>query len=381
MKNKSFLFSLVLLGLSIQLFTQEPVTTWGKMLPNDIPNERITKVFGSDDTGYYVARESGPIYNPKYVLEKYSFDYVKEYSKRITTHSGQVGDKLLFRDFLYANDKFLAFYKGWIKAEGKSFYFLESYDLNGEILGNGKELESFTAEKSMNAGTHGASLSPDKTKLLVLTSMPFIKKSKEKVRLRVFDTKTLKELWYKEITLEDESKRAVHNKGFVDNNGNAYIFKKINLPKGLLSYQLLTYSAVDQNFEKNEINLNSKLICEKNISFNSKNDLVITGFYGTKSELQIEGTFYFRVDNKTLKLSAQNLVPLGSKLLENWKTEKNAAKEGAYILKYKIKDVLSLTTGNTLIITENCTQSQKILLPKVLQNQFINIIYTEEILW
>lgn len=355
MKQIKYVISLVLLAFVSNIIAQEPVVTWGKVLPNNNPDVKITELLGYDNSGFYVARKSGPITDITYIVEKYNSDLNLEFSKSIQTHSGQMGDMLLFKEVLLTNDGLLAFYQGWKKAEGKGSCVVKKYNSSGEESGENIELEKVSAEKQMNAGSYHPTLSPDRTKLLIVTDMPFVKDSKEKLKLRVFDTKTLTELWNKEITLENESSRGVNNEGFVDNNGNAYVFKKVNIEK-VLNYQLFTCNA-NGIWSKNLINMNSKVMCQYNISFNSMNDLVISGFYDTKTYSNVEGTFYFRVDNKSLKLTTQNLQPLGAKLIENWKTANNAAKEGANLSNFDIKNVLNLSTGNSLIVAEYSTET------------------------
>ena len=184
---------------SIVAKSQEPVCTWGHSISEESSQAKITEIIYSDSTAFYVLRDNKSVSNQQVYLEKYDNKYQMLYSLEIIPpgSEGVMGNSMLFRTLLAGKYKFYSFSQGWNKETGKGSYNVKTITPDGKMDAEGKELESLTAEKQMNAGFHHPSLSPDKSKLLILTDMPFEKDGKEKIRLRVFDAQTLTELWTK----------------------------------------------------------------------------------------------------------------------------------------------------------------------------------------
>lgn len=168
-----------------------------------------------------------------------------------------------------------------------------------------KTLASIAIEKLSKSGFYQVSISPDKSKIGIFANLPFVKKTKEKIKAWVYDT-SLNEIWKTEQTLDFDSKRAYDEQFFVSNSASAYVVKKqdyhkksatahlIKLSKDALDVSLL--STVD--FKPRAIKLISTGI----------ND-VLVGFYwdGKKPAVQMnddsgddtEGVFMFDlVSNK-----------------------------------------------------------------------------------
>jgi hypothetical protein len=345
----------LLLGITYGLNAQEPLVEWGNSQIDENVPAKIQKIMTINANGLYVLRKTGNLANEHYWIEKYDNSYKKMFSKEFPTAEGVMGKSLFFRIILATKDKFLLFYDGWNKDQKNAYCLLRKVNLDGDVEKDEKEIESIVSEKQLNSGNFYPVLSPDKSKLLILTNMPFVKDEKEKIRLSVFDVQTFNKIWSKDITLNNESRRDADNEGLVDNNGNVFMLKKITGEKQKVDYLLYSYNATSQKWTENPLNMDGKMLVSKKFFINNKGDNIITGFYSTKNE-RLEGTYYFRFSNTDQSLVASKIEPFGSKLLENFMNEKNAAEDGAYILNFKIKDVLSQSNGNSLIISENQTE-------------------------
>ena len=77
-----------------------------------------------------------------------------------------------------------------------------------------------------NRGSFTLSLSPDGSKLLVLSELPFEKGTKESVRLACFTLPVIDRIWQHGQTLDWDADKGLHNEVVVDNSGRAYLFKK-----------------------------------------------------------------------------------------------------------------------------------------------------------
>lgn len=345
------------------IFCQEPVYEWGQPLTDETPQAEITGIIYSDSSGFYVLRDNESVSNHLVFLEKYSPEYKMLYSLEVIPlgSQGVMGNSMLYRTILTGKNKFLVFSQGWNKETGKGNYTVKTITPDGKIDDEGKELESLTAEKQANAGYHHPALSPDKSKLLILTDMPYEKDGKEKIRLRVFDAQTFTQLWTKDITLNFESKKGVNNEGIVDNDGNVYVFKKFE-EKGDYTYLLYTCDAVKKEWKENTLDLKGNLVSDYTFLFNNKGNAVLTGFYYTKFDTEWKGIYYFRFNKTSLNFDVNVVEPFGVKFLQNFMNENAASKEDAALKNFKLRDVLSMSAdGNILIIAEKELTSQKML--------------------
>ena len=250
MKNWITLSLLILTGIT---FGQEPLITWGKPLTNENVEAKIKRIIHSDESGFYALRETNSFLNKKCWIEKFDVSFNQVFSKEFDVNEGVMGKSLTYRFMLPSKENFLLFYDSWDKSQMKASLMVRKINLDGELEKDQVELEMMTAQKQMNSGNYSAVTSPDKTKLLVLSEFPYEKGTMEKVRLSVFDALTLKKIWAKDITLNNESKRTLNNEILVDNNGNAFMLKLIDGEKQRYDYFLSTINSVNQTWKTNTI--------------------------------------------------------------------------------------------------------------------------------
>ncbi|MFH2096534.1 MAG: hypothetical protein ABIJ16_12560 [Bacteroidota bacterium] len=361
---KNIIILLTMLGASFFAFSQEPSVQWGTPFTDETPQAGMVNILKADNTGFYLLRDNKSLTNHLAFLEKYSYDFKLLYSLQLVSFlsQGQMGNSMLYRTILTGKDKFYAFSQGWNKDAGKGSYTVKTISTDGVADDNAVELESVPALKQMNAGYHYPCLSPDKSKLLILTEMPFEKGSNENIRLRVFDAINLKELWNKDITLNFESKRGVNNEGFIDNNGNVFLFKKFEQKEGT-KYLIYTCDAAGKEWKENLLDLKGKDITQSSFLVNSNGNVIFTGFFYSKFDSSWEGMFYYLFNN-SLTLSVQKCDPFDSQFLSGLISEGQASKEGATIKNFMVRDRIPVTgNGNLYIIIEQEIMNQKSLPP------------------
>lgn len=349
----------LLITLALQGYSQEPNVSWGKEIKSVSGEEKFSGILGTHNSEYFFVRESGPIYGITYKIERYSSAFEKIYSKEIPTALGIAGDNLLYSKVMLNQDKILVFYDGWKKAEKKSTFNVQVYNVNLEKQGEIKNLVSIAADKQINSGHSYVSISPDKTKILIQTNLPFVKDSKEKVLFSVFESSTCKQLWSKEISLQNTAEKNVLNETAIDNNGTVYMLKTYYLPKNAQTYSLFVCSNNGQNWVEQKLALSNAYLSDYKLQFNSKQDFTISGFYSTQDDESAGGTYYCRVDKTSLKIVNQQSTAFSEQILSNFMLNKSAAKPNAVIKNLKIKDIFGSTSGGSVIIAERMYESSK----------------------
>jgi hypothetical protein len=346
-------------------FTNEPA--------NQQQNPYWNRVLGQDETGYYLLRRSGPISNEVTIIEKFAPGSMKLVSTyEIAGASGSFNDSKLHRLTELQHGKIVTFWEGWSKAEGKNSFIVKELNEDGTLPDDEFVLETEPAAGQMRSANYKISYSPDGKKLLVLTQKPFAKDSKEMIRLQVFDAVTYQSLWKQNITLENESERAPDNNILVDNAGRAYIFKDVKITNKEHIYQLIT--AGEGGMKLSLIDLKTWYPTYHKMLFDGKGNLVIGGMLAEagSNRSNWQAAWYFAASPEG-EILVNNAEPLGAGLLRLMMNEQQAAKEGAKLSDYVLKDVLLKEEGGVLLIAEQ----QKDL--KTIVGQTTPPVYTHDL--
>jgi hypothetical protein len=344
--------------ISISAYSQEPVYDCGEILSNEPTDDKITKVIYSDNSGFYVLREGGSITIPHVLLEKYDYSYKKLFSKSLLTETGgSMGDSQLYDKILVGNGKFYVFYDGWLAKEQKAYYVVRTFNVSGDEEGTAKELETLKAEKQMNSGNYYTELSPDKSKLIILAEMPFVKETREKITIKVLETSAWKDLWRKEITLENLSKRGPLNLPLVDDLGNGYVLKTIQSSKEGDQYSLFTCSAANQEWKENILTQPGKIINLSRFYIDNQGDAMLIGLYSS-SRTDFQGTVCIRINGKTLSPEVNKWEAFGAGFLKNFMSDAFAEKPDAHLRELTMKEVFTQSDGKTLLVLEERSESR-----------------------
>jgi hypothetical protein len=189
------------------------------------------------------------------------------------------------------------------KEAKKTFVYAHAINEFGDETDDHKELLSIPAEKAMNSGNFTCATSPNRKFSVILSELPFVKETKEKILITVFD-QTLKTIFSKEYEFPYEAKRGPVNKPVIADDGSVYIIKKVPVSKmpDIISVFSISYNG--ESFKENTVKLDDPKKYESyNFTLNNKNELVLAGFYtedgkvtfgGTKQK----GTFYLQVNSK-----------------------------------------------------------------------------------
>lgn len=259
---------------------QEPAVTWGKEIENNAPGKNyISKILFADVNSLLVLREEGSVSNHHYTLEKYDKSFNRIFSTDITPSAGVMGNSQLVIKVLYVKDKVLVMCQGWKKADKTGSCLAFEVDKDGVLSKQSTVLDAAPAEREMRAADYRFAVSPDNTKLLVLTELPEEKDANGKARLKCFDAESMKELWKNDIDFGMPSGKGLFHTLCVADNGDAYLFKKWKLEKNTWKYSVFSFTAGNMN--RHDLDFGDKVINNETARINSNGNALIFGTYAT----------------------------------------------------------------------------------------------------
>ncbi len=254
------------------------------------------------------------------------------------------------------------------------------YSEKENTVSDNKVLASFAISGYSKSGFYEIAISPDQSKIAIVANMPFVKKTKEKVKVWVYDNQ-LNLLWEQDETLIYDSKRSYREDVFVQNSGVVVVNKTSNAYKKTRKSELLTFngSTVDtQEFSSpGFMPMGMELV-----DVNGKS--MLAGFFwnGKKSVIRInskegndnDGAFLFDLESSSLigihewseslnskdlkslevvdvKVLGDDIYMLGEKFLYDSEFRKNGntiTNEIDYLYTYGSSVIVNLDTKGTL---------------------------------
>lgn len=243
--------------------------------------------------------------NKTMVLTKYDqeMNFVDSKSFNLPKLGGRAAD---LREVIEYRDKLIFISSAMHKKSKKHEVYAQvlSEDL---AVGEKVVLASFPIEGYSKSGFYDIAISPDQSKIGIYASMPFVKKTKEKIKAWVYDM-DLNQIWQQDATLEFDSKRAYREEAFVSNAGDIYVNKITNYYKKTRTAHLLTFNGTDTS----KTTFSSAGFQPMNMKLIDVNDTpMLIGFYwyGRKPIIKINETEGLDTDGAFLyDLSAHNLI-------------------------------------------------------------------------
>lgn len=243
----------------------------------------------------------------------------------------------------------------------KTHVYAHAINDMADVSDEKKELFTIAAEKAMNSGNFTCATSPNRKYSVILSELPFVKEAKEKIMITVIDN-TLKTLFSKEFELPYDAKRGPVNTPVIANDGSVYLIKRVFVSK--MSDLLSVFSIANngESIKENIVKLDDPKKYESYAyTLNSKNNLIVVGFYTEDGKVSFggtkqKGTFYMEVN------------PKGENVLSQ-----NSAFEKTFT-NLKIRQLLFTETGKLSLITEYYTKTNNSSMGE--GNQ---LVYTTEI--
>ncbi len=344
-------------GFGVQ--AQEPVYRWGPPATNDFPERHIEQLLDLGDEGFVLLRVAEDATTVRHFwLERYDKSLQLIGTKEIAFNNGVMGNSFFLDDVVVMNGALYAFVSHWEKAGGKHTLMLHALGFDG-VLQEGTQLDLVTAEKMGNRGTYKWSFSPDGKKLLLLTELPYVKDTKEKLRMTCYDVPALTKLWSHEQTLEIDADKALHNEAAVDNSGHAYLYKKI-WAKPVWTYML--YATDGKGSWKAYVpkGLDGKQVEYHRLTVGPDGACFIYALYTTEPSSvnkTVHGSWYARfAADGTVTTDKAEALP--HELVATLSSE-HIADNKAFVDDLRIKDILYRADGKPLVLLEQLKSSSE----------------------
>lgn len=222
----------------------------------------------------------------------------------------EVGDANIFHDIFPLKDKLVMFKSEYSKASGSKMSYIYAYPFDEQGKRQKKiQLTTIIAESAFNAGNFGVNVSPDGTKIAVISEQPYDKEGMERCTISVFDEQ-IKLLWKKDYTFACESAKAPKNELIVNNSGVVFILKRIPVKKAHDQFSVFTFTGNGKSVIEKKIDLENGFTISswKNV-FSNEGDLQLAGFFYMNKKVGInvetpDGTFFLEVKALSGELTA-----------------------------------------------------------------------------
>jgi hypothetical protein len=223
----------------------------------------------------------------------------------------------IYEGFTVQSDKMLLFRSVYNKAEKRTALFAHEVSDKGVVNSSGKEVASISSEKLMNAGNFTIEASADGKYFVILEEQPFLKESKEKIGVSVYDN-ALNKTWHKDYEFPYDCRKGPENSAVVTNSGLVYLLKKIVIPKTPEAYSVFVFSGNGANVKETSLKLEDpKKIVNYSTAVNQSNgDLTIAGYYTEDGKVSVsiggvnfKGQFYFRLNGTNGDIAASGTNP------------------------------------------------------------------------
>lgn len=337
-------------GLS--LHAQEVTVASSQELINTKPEHAWTRALGHDATGYYLLREHGPVSDRKVMVEKYSPAFQPVFVTDVGASTGHFNEFTMHRLTEWNNGRVLIFLEGWSKEKSENSFSVKALNEDGTFPEEATLLETEPAPGQMKSANYRVAFSPDGAYMAVLTEKPFVKGEKEEQRVQVFSTKDWSSVWKREITLDNEADRYPNNDMVVSNAGTVFLYKDIKISMKEHLYELYTYNT--SLADKQVLDLKTYFPTHHKLQVTPEGGLLIGGMLATAgtSATNWQATWQLKTDAGG-KILTDRVEPLGAPLLGTILSPGQAAKEGARLDDFVLKDILLKSDGGMLLLAEN----------------------------
>ena len=269
------------------------------------------------------------------------------------------------------NGKRVSFSKSLL-IEGVQFLFYESFDRQSgtrnllvrtlDTLANLSEpvlIETLDSRRR-SQGDFTIRASRDRTKFAVFTNPPFERKSNENFYVRVYDAQ-LSELWNADVELSYRD-RNFHIGAFdLTNSGEVFMLcvydynPNFNAPMGKdLEYKLMRIAGADKS-QISEYDLGLRDVAVHTIGLEcdlDDNQMAISGFYGRRNFIDMDGALYLSVDQTSGEVLSSNLNAFTSEFVGQF--NRYRAKRGKGIRKnFVFRDFVPRPDGGAYIVAED----------------------------
>lgn len=336
------------------VWAQEPTYVWGEPNTNDHLDREIDQLLTLGDQGFAVLRKKRDISTEEhYWIESYNTEFQLTGTEKVNFSVGVMGNSYDIEHIQAVNGTIYLFVSHWEKAAQKHSLSVHKLSADGSME-KVSDLDVIDAQKLMNRGQFEVSFSDDGSKLSVLSELPFVKKTNEKLRISCYEVSSMNKLWSNADELDWPSKRAYNNEIAVDNQGRVLLFKKI-WQKPEWKYSLYTCDKDGLN-EQSSLKLEGQEIIDYQIEFDPSNEAYVIATVSAKAssfEKRVYG-YWFAHLNGEFEIETIRQENWGGDVLERLEGKATAK----YLGNYHLKDILFRTDGDLLVLMEKMSMKK-----------------------
>lgn len=294
-------------------------STFAQQISFSIGTQRIMKATGNQETMTFRIGNNNYVLYKKFSMSEGMLLHLEGFagsddaflcSQDISTPH-EPNEIAIYEGFAALSNKMYLFRSVFKKEEKKCVLYAHDINEKGIISTSGKEIAFIAAEKAMNSGNFIINASADGNSFVVLSEYPFVKETKEKFAVSVFNN-TLEQQWTKEIELVHDSRRGPSNNPIISNSGIVYVMKKVEGPKNADFYTCYQLADKGAKVKENTIEMEApkKIVNYGSIIDESSNDLIIAGYYTEDGKVVLggtgfKGTFITRISGSTSEVKSK----------------------------------------------------------------------------
>lgn len=191
------------------------------------------------------------------------------------------------------------------------------------------------------------------SELSILAELPYVKNKNEDIKLLIFDNQMelTKEI-YNKLEINFEPKR--DNKLIVSPKGRVFLIKT-HWQKG---NNFALYKLGQEIIQEEVVKLNRNKISALDYFFNSKNELVIAGFFTSQIRYNYEGFFLLKYD-QNLNMIHKNQNYFSEKIIKTFKSAKDIKESGFGLDKFRLTSFNLDQEGNHYLVAEHLGKKKK----------------------
>ena len=191
------------------------------------------------------------------------------------------------------------------------------------------------------------------SELSILAELPYVKNKNEDIKLLIFDhqMELIKET-YNKLEINFEPKR--DNKLIVSPKGRVFLIKT-HWQKG---NNFALYKLGQEIIQEEVVKLNRNKISALDYFFNSKNELVIAGFFTSQIRYNYEGFFLLKYD-QDLNMTHKNQNYFSEKIIKTFKSAKDIKESGFGLDKFRLTSFNLDQEGNHYLVAEHLGKKKK----------------------
>lgn len=297
-------------------------------------------------------------------LERYnSATFAQDFSKKLEIPDYN-GKEQNYEGLFYLKGRFLLFASQY---DGKANTFTAhaySIDEEGTLNTNAVEILSVEANSRQEGGDIGFDLSSDSTHILSYHYALFRKENVQRITLRVFD-ENLKVV----TTASQDFPRKEENESYllsnfsVNNSGEIFFLETKVTPARKKEpmkseHIIVSFSSNGERKRDFPVDLEGKRIDRLLFSFDINQNLLVTGFYETKSGkglfayTGISGTFFMSINKETGEEKAKSFRDFDKEILESYFTPKQMAKDPSLPNNFLPRQIIQRNDGGVVCVYE-----------------------------